>query len=114
VAPVRHRAVRHPAKRKPVHKKAHKKAVGRPGQPLVAAGPPIPASSGASSPALFIIAFGVTAALVGVALGFMPASAVPFALGLRYERSRLTILVVGLAIGVACALVGLLTILAGR
>ena len=43
----------------------------------------------------------------------MPA-AVPFRLVFRFERNRQTILLVGLAVGVACALVGLLTILAGR
>ena len=83
-------------------------------RPLVAAGPPIPTSSDTSSTALLIIAFGIAAALAGAALAFAPAAAVPFRLVFRFERNRQTILLVGLAVGVACALAGLFTILAGR
>jgi hypothetical protein len=54
----------------------------------------------------------MAAALAAVALAFLPAAALPFRLGVRFERGRQTIFVVGLAIGVACVLVGLLTILA--
>jgi hypothetical protein len=123
VAPVQHRPVRHRAKRAPAHRKVHKKAHKtaapqpprqQPVKPLLAAGPPIATSSGSSSPALLIIAFGLAAALAGAALAFVPASAVPFRLALRFEQNRLTILIAGLAIGVACTLVGFLTILADR
>ena len=43
----------------------------------------------------------------------MPASAVPFTVGLRLERNRQAILYTGLAIGIACVLVGVLTALLG-
>jgi hypothetical protein len=74
---------------------------------LLASAAPATQKSG-SSPALLIIVFGVLAALVGVGLSQVPASALPFSMGIRLERSRQTILLVGFAIGVACALVGLL------
>jgi F0F1-type ATP synthase membrane subunit c/vacuolar-type H+-ATPase subunit K len=97
------------AKRKPVRES------GFSGTPLIAGGAPIAAASpGSASPALLIVAFGVALALLAVGLSFMPACAVPFALGLRLERSRQTIMLVGLAIGVACVLVGLLTAVAGQ
>jgi hypothetical protein len=74
----------------------------------------VSASSGGSSPALLIVAFGAFLALLAVGVSFVPASVVPFRAALRLEHNRQTILVTGLAIGVACALVGLLTFVAGR
>jgi hypothetical protein len=96
---------------KPAPKPERKQA-----KPLLAAAGPVATAStaGSVSPALLIVVFGVALALLAVGVSFMPASAVPFALGMRLERSRQTILLFGLAIGVACALVGLLTAVAGR
>ena len=97
-----------PKKKKPVRES------GFAGPPLLAGGAPLgAASSGSSSPAPLIVAFGLALALLAVGVSFMPASAVPFALGLRLERSRQTIILFGLAIGIACALVGLLTAVVG-
>jgi hypothetical protein len=88
----------------------------KPAQPVLAAAAPVgPASTGGTlAPALLIVAFGAVLALLAVGISFMPAAAVPFRLGLQLERSRQTILLSGLAIGIACALVGLLTAVAGR
>lgn len=99
---------------KPAPKPAPKPS--KPAGPLLAAAGPVATTSapGSLSAALLIVAFGVLLALLAVGVAFMPASAVPFALGLRLERGRQTILLFGLAIGVACALVGLLTAVAGR
>jgi hypothetical protein len=82
--------------------------------PLALGAPAPAASSGGSSPAPLIIGFGVLLAALGAGIAFMPASAMPFTVGMRLERNRQTILYSGLAIGVACVLVGILTALAGR
>ena len=71
-------------------------------------------SSGGSSPALLIVAFGVLLTLLAAGVSFIPASVMPSRAALRLERNRQTILVMGFAIGIACALVGLLTMLAGQ
>jgi hypothetical protein len=98
------------------HMAKQAKPVRKPAKPLLAGAGPVAATStaGTLSAALLIVAFGVVLALLAVGVSFMPASAVPFTLGLRLERSRQTILLFGLAIGVACALVGLLTAVVGR
>ena len=83
-------------------------------KPLALGGPAPVASSGGSSPALLIVGFGVLLAALAAGIAFVPAAAMPFTVGLRLERNRQTILYMGLAIGVACVLVGLLTALAGR
>jgi hypothetical protein len=80
---------------------------------LLGAASPVSAGSGGSSPALLIVAFGLVVALVVVGVSSVPAWALPFALSLRLDRNRSTILVVGLAVAVACLLVGLLTSLVG-
>jgi F0F1-type ATP synthase membrane subunit c/vacuolar-type H+-ATPase subunit K len=118
-ASVVHAQVRHHAKRQVAKAKATKptsKPNPVPAKPVLAAAGPVAATStpGTLSPALLVIAFGVALALLAVGVSFMPASAVPFALGLRLERSRQTIMLFGLAIGVACVLVGLLTAVVGR
>ncbi|MGB2875965.1 MAG: hypothetical protein WBB76_10905 [Gaiellaceae bacterium] len=92
---------------------AKTKTPAKPATLAVAAAAPAASSSGGSSPAPLIISFGVALTLLALGLSFVPASRVPFAVGLRLERNRQTIVLVGLAIGVACALVGLLTALAG-
>jgi len=121
--PVVHATVGKHVKRHVAKPKAHatptKKPVRRSGlgrAPLLLAGAPAAAASttGTLSPALLIVAFGFALALLAIGVSFMPASAVPFALGLRLERSRQTIMCSGLAIGAACALVGLLTTVVGR
>jgi hypothetical protein len=95
--------------------KAAKQPLKPPKPKPLSLGAPAPvASSGGSSPALLIAGFGVLLAALAAGIAFMPASAMPFTLGLRLERNRQTILYTGLAIGVACVLVGLVTALAGR
>ena len=84
-----------------------------PVKPLALEGAAPTASSGGSSPALLIIAFGALVAALSAGVAFMPASAVPFTVGLRLERNRQAILYTGLAIGIACVLVGVLTALLG-
>ena len=65
---------------------------------------PVASQGGGPSPTLLIVVFGIAASL-------LPESAVPYAMRLRLERGRQTIMLVGVTIGVACALVGLLTAL---
>jgi len=57
---------------------------------------------------------GLLLGLIAVGISVIPAWSVPIAVGLRIERNRQTIALTGLAIGVACALVGLLNVLSGR
>jgi hypothetical protein len=83
-------------------------------KPLALGAPAPEASSGGSSPALLIVGFGLLLAALAAGIAFMPASAVPFKVGMRLERNRQAILYSGLAIGVACVLVGILTALTGR
>jgi len=83
-------------------------------KPLTLGAPIAVASSGGSSPAPLIIGFGVLLAALAAGIAFMPASAVPLRLDMRLERNRQTILYSGLAIGIACVLVGILTSLTGR
>ena len=82
-------------------------------KPLALGTPAPTASSGGSSPALLIMAFGALLAALSAGVAFLPAAAVPFTVGLRLERNRQTILYMGLAIGIACVLVGLLTATVG-
>jgi hypothetical protein len=56
---------------------------------------------------------GLVLALAAVGISLVPAWSVPVAVGVRLERNRQTIAVTGLAIGLACGLVGLLTVLSG-
>ena len=101
-------------KRQAVKPKPEKQPSKPPATTPLALGAAAPtASSGGSSPALLIIAFGVLLGALSAGLAFMPASAVPFTVGLRLERNRQTILYSGLAIGIACVLVGLLTATVG-
>ena len=100
---------RHAAKSRPEKQPLKPPAV----KPLALGGAAPAASSGGSSPALLIVAFGVLLAALSTGVAFMPASVVPFTVGLRLERNRQTILYSGLAIGVACVLVGILTAMVG-
>ena len=84
-----------------------------PAPKLALGGAPIVTSSGGSSPALLIIAFGALLGLLGAGVAYTPRAALPRGVSYRLEPHRQTILVTGLAIGVACALVGILTALAG-
>jgi hypothetical protein len=52
--------------------------------------------------------------LLAAGVAYAPRAALPRELGFRLDAHRQTILVSGLAIGIACALVGILTDLAGR
>jgi hypothetical protein len=80
-------------------------------KPLLAASTPVASQGGGPSPTLLIVGFGLVLALAGIGASLLPESAVPYAMRLRLERGRQTIMVVGVTIGVACALVGLLTAL---
>jgi hypothetical protein len=83
-----------------------------PTKPVLASAAPAGQKS-ASSGALLVVVFGLLVALGSVGFSLAPASAVPLAMRIRLERSRQSIMLVGLAIGVACALVGLLTAVVG-
>jgi hypothetical protein len=96
-----------PAVHKPRVHHREPKPLRPPAKPLLASAAPVAQKSG-SLPALLIIAFGVLIAAAAVGFSFVPASAVPLSERIRLEESRQTILFVGLAIGVPCALVGLL------
>lgn len=81
---------------------------------LAVSSAPVTTSSGGSSPALLIVAFGLLLGLLVAGVGLAPRLALPRGVSFRLDPHRQTILVTGLAIGVACVLVGLLTALAGR
>jgi hypothetical protein len=86
-----------------------------PGPRLALGGAPIDTSAGGgSSPAFFIVGFGVLLGLLGAGVAYAPRAALPRGVSFRLDPHRQTILVTGLAIGIACALVGILTDLAGR
>jgi hypothetical protein len=119
-APVRHKRARPKPKKVVRHKRtvvSH--PLPEPQEPAstqrIALGgtPVVTASGGGSSPAAFIIGFGVLLGLVGAGIAYAPRAALPRGVSFRLDPHRQTILVTGLAIGVACALVGLLTALAG-
>jgi hypothetical protein len=101
-----------PAVHKPRVHHRRPKPLRPPTKPFLASAAPVPQKPG-SSAALLIIAFGVLIAVVAVGFSSVPASAVPLSMRSRIEQNRQTILFVGLAIGVPCALVGLLTALVG-
>jgi hypothetical protein len=84
-----------------------------PAQPVLAAAAPAAQKAG-SSPARLIIVFGVLLAFVGVGVSQVPASALPLSMRIRLEQSRQSVLLVCIAIGVACTLAGLLSALTGR
>jgi hypothetical protein len=52
--------------------------------------------------------------LLGAVVAFSPRAALPRAMSVRLDPHRQTILITGLAVGLACALVGILTALAGQ
>jgi hypothetical protein len=118
-APVHHKRQR-PKRKKTVHRKPIVMNDQLPKPPashprLALGGTPVSTSSGGgSSPALLIVGFGVLLGLLGAGIAFAPRGALPREVGLRLEPHRQTVLVTGLAIGIACTLVGLLTALVGR
>ena len=86
-----------------------------PPSPRVAlGGAPIVTNAGGSSPTLLIVGFGVVLGLLGAGIAYAPRAALPRGTAFRLEPHRQTILVTGVAIGIACILVGILTALAGR
>jgi hypothetical protein len=101
-------ALAKPAVHKPRLHHRKPKPLRPPTKPVLASAAPVAQKSGFSL-ALLVIAFGVLIAVVAVGVSFVPASAVSLSKRIRLEESRQTILFVGLAIGVPCALVGLLT-----
>jgi len=119
-APVRHKRPK-PKPKKAVPRKrtvvshplptASKPPAGHPQLALGSA--PVTTTAGGSSPALLIIGFGVLLGLLGAGVAFAPRALLPPEVSFRLEPYRQTILVTGLAIAVACVLVGLLTALAG-
>jgi thiol:disulfide interchange protein len=80
---------------------------------LVALPAAAPSSDPASSTLLFLL-LGLTLALIAVGVSLVPVWSVPVGIGVRLERNRQTIALTGLAIGLACAFVGFLDVLAGR
>ena len=92
---------------------AKAKPLRPPTKPALAVAASVADKSG-SSPALLIIVLGGLFGFVAVALSQVPASALPFSMRIRLDESRQTIMVAGLAIGVACTLGVVLTTLLGR
>jgi hypothetical protein len=86
-------------------------------KPQLAASPVVAATTGSSDGAVsmpLLLAFGgLLFGLVGVGISMIPAWSLPIGVGLRLERNRQTIALAGLAIGVACAFVGLLNVVSG-
>lgn len=100
----------HKAKAKVAVAKA--KPLRPPAKPALASAAPVTENSD-SSAALLIIVFCVLLGFVGVALSQVPASALPFSMRIRLDRSRDMIMLVGLAIGLIGAFVWLLTVVGG-
>ena len=65
------------------------------------------------SPRMLLAAIGLLLALLAIGISLVPVWSLPIGVGVRLERNRQTIALAGLAIGVACALVGLLDVLSG-
>jgi hypothetical protein len=65
------------------------------------------------SPRMLLAAIGLLLALLAIGVSLVPVWSLPIGVGVRLERNRQTIALAGLAIGVACALVGLLDVLSG-
>jgi hypothetical protein len=70
-------------------------------------------SSNGPTTTMLLGGIGLVLALLAVGISLVPAWSVPVGVGVRLERNRQTIAVTGLAIGLACGLVGLLTVLSG-
>ena len=70
-------------------------------------------SSNGPSPTMLLGVAGLALALLAVGVSLVPAWSVPIGVGIKLEQNRQTIAVTGLAIGLACGLVGLLTVLSG-
>jgi hypothetical protein len=98
---------------KPAPKPAPKPTFEQPKSEAVAAPVAAAASSNGPSPTILLGAVGLLLALLAVGVSLVPAWSVPIEVGIKLERNRQTIAVTGLAIGVACGLVGLLTVLSG-
>jgi hypothetical protein len=62
---------------------------------------------------MLLAAIGLLLALLAIGVSLVPVWSLPIGVGVRLERNRQTIALAGLAIGVACALVGLLDVLSG-
>jgi hypothetical protein len=71
-------------------------------------------SDGPVSVALLLALGGLLLGLVAIGISVIPAWSLPIAVGLRLERNRQSIALAGLAIGVACAFVGLLDVASGQ
>jgi hypothetical protein len=86
-------------------------------KPRLAASPAVAAATASSdgpvSMPLLLALGGLLLGLVAVGVSMIPAWSVPIGVGLRLERNRQTIALTGLAIGVACAFVGLLNVVSG-
>ncbi|MDQ2910142.1 MAG: hypothetical protein M3R39_03880, partial [Actinomycetota bacterium] len=76
---------------------------------------PVAAVSSSNGPTTTMLLGGVglVLALLAVGISLVPAWSVPVGVGIKLERNRQTIALSGLAIGAACAFVGLLTVLSG-
>lgn len=108
-----HKAKAKKAKAKAKAAVAKAKPLRPPTKPALAVAAPVGEKAG-SSPALLIIVLGGLFGFVAVALSQVPASALPFSMRIRLDESRQTIMVTGLAIGVACTLGVVLTALVGH
>jgi hypothetical protein len=75
--------------------------------------PTTASSDGPVSMPLLLALGGLLLGLVAVGISSIPAWSLPIGVGVRLERHRQTIALAGLAIGVACAFVGLLNVVSG-
>jgi hypothetical protein len=86
-------------------------------KPQLAASPVVaPATASSDGPVsmpLLLALGGLLLGLVAVGISMIPAWSLPIGAGVRLERNRQTIALTGLAIGVACAFVGLLNFVSG-
>jgi hypothetical protein len=98
---------------KPTPKPTQKPTVEQPKPEAVAAPVAAVSASNGPSPTILLAAVGLVLALLAVGVSLVPAWSVPIGVGIKLERNRQTIAVTGLAIGAACGLVGLLTVLSG-
>ena len=70
-------------------------------------------SSNGPSPTRLLGVAGLALALLALGLSLLPAWLVPIGVGIKLDQNRQTIAIAGVSIGLACGLVGLLTVLSG-
>ncbi len=97
----------------PAPKATPKPSVEQPKPEAAAAPVAAVSSSNGPSPTKILGVAGLALALLALGVALLPAWLVPVGVGIKLDQNRQTIAVAGVSIGLACGLVGLLTVLSG-